>query len=349
MASTRRFPNGTWSVRWREQGRNREKSGFDTKNDALRWYLTEYPNDADVRGNLRQALTLRDLVAAWWDNHLPTLEDATRESYDTHYRLRIQPVEDTPTSQIDRPWVRQWIAAVREKSSPRVANAALTALSSVFQYSVDHDVISANPCRGVKRYPEPKRAITIPRMEIVRQIADHAPTEQGSRMIMAAALTGMRQGELLALRWSAVERDAIVVMEAIGRKRMRKATKTLGERRIPLLSPEAVRVFKKPRNVKASSLVFPYEDGLPWDRSRFRRTIWVKAFENLDDEGVKRFRFHDLRHLFASLAIASGADAKQVQRWMGHSSITTTFDRYGHLYERPIDGVAQAFQRLTAE
>ncbi|MDQ3451136.1 MAG: tyrosine-type recombinase/integrase [Actinomycetota bacterium] len=71
-------------------------------------------------------------------------------------------------------------------------------------------------------------------------------------------------------------------------------------------------------------------DGAPLRRAGFRRNWWAPAIKAA---GLDALRFHDLRHSYVSLALASGANIKKVSTWAGHSSVAFTLDRYGHLYE----------------
>ena len=82
--------------------------------------------------------------------------------------------------------------------------------------------------------------------------------------------------------------------------------------------------------VVRSGLVFPTPFGEPMRRSNFARRIWTPATAALGLDGL---RFHDLRHTAVALAISQGAHPKALQERMGHSSVTVTLDRYGHLYD----------------
>lgn len=83
------------------------------------------------------------------------------------------------------------------------------------------------------------------------------------------------------------------------------------------------------KRAPASEFVFCTRDGSPIRRSKFRQRVWKPA---LKKSGLDpNLRFHDLRHTCASLPIEQGAHPKEIQARLGHSSITTTLDRYGHL------------------
>jgi integrase len=97
-------------------------------------------------------------------------------------------------------------------------------------------------------------------------------------------------------------------------------------------------------------LVFPAPAGGPMRRSNFRRRSWASATRAAGLEGL---RFHDLRHTAVALAIAEGAHPKSIQSRIGHSSIVTTLDRYGHLFpaldEQIAEGIDTAWRTAVAD
>ena len=98
-----------------------------------------------------------------------------------------------------------------------------------------------------------------------------------------------------------------------------------------------------------NGLMFPSAGGDALRRSNFRRRAWTPATRQV---GLDELRFHDLRHTAVALAIAQGAHPKASQERMGHSSITVTLDRYGHLFpgidERIADGLDDVLRGALA-
>ncbi len=92
--------------------------------------------------------------------------------------------------------------------------------------------------------------------------------------------------------------------------------------------------------------VFSTVEGHPLRRNNFRRRYWLTAVK---EAGLTPLRFHDLRHTCASLLIAEGAHAKEIQIRLGHASITTTMNVYGHLLpsldERLVAGLDEVYRR----
>ncbi len=92
------------------------------------------------------------------------------------------------------------------------------------------------------------------------------------------------------------------------------------------------------------ALVFCSADGKAVDPDNFIHRDWVRVLRRA---GLRRIRFHDLRHTYASLLIAQGAHPKYIQAQLGHASIQTTLDRYGHLMPDAHAAEARKLDRLV--
>lgn len=113
------------------------------------------------------------------------------------------------------------------------------------------------------------------------------------------------------------------------------------------LSPFLVETLEEQLKERAqpgsSGLVFVTKDSDFLRRSSFRRRYWLPAVQRARLDGL---RFHDLRHTAVALAIANGAHAKSIQARMGHSSVSITLDRYGHLLPSLDDQIADGLERM---
>ena len=169
-------------------------------------------------------------------------------------------------------------------------------------------------------------------------------------MVHLEVTTGLRWGELAGLRVGDVD----------ARRRRVRVARTLSTLRGHLVAQDYPK-GKKRRDVPVTRAqvddltrvaggrgkvepLFVTSKGNPWLHSSWERE-WERICERAGclPEG---FRFHDLRHTAASLAIASGADVKQVQLMLGHESATMTLDLYGHLWNDKLDDVADRIERL---
>ncbi len=152
-----------------------------------------------------------------------------------------------------------------------------------------------------------------------------------------ALATGMRQGEILGLRWSNVCGDHLVVGAALDRKtRSIGPTKTSGSQRRIDIPPAAIRALAaQKKHQKAdgiptgpNDLVFTGERG----GAVHARNMYRRSFLPLVAKAkVPRICFHDMRHVHATLLLAANVHPKIVSERLGHSSIRMTLDRYSHL------------------
>ena len=182
--------------------------------------------------------------------------------------------------------------------------------------------LGANPCRFVPRYREGRRERFLTAAEYRRVGRELRALEaQGAGAARAAAalrllmLTGCRLTEVLALRWDDVDRSA-------GELRLRDS-KT-GARMVPL-TPTAARLLDGIARVPGNPWVFP---GRRPGRHLVRlRPFWHRVRERA---GLEDVRIHDLRHSFASRALAMGESLPMIGRLLGHADVGTTA-RYAHL------------------
>jgi integrase len=96
----------------------------------------------------------------------------------------------------------------------------------------------------------------------------------------------------------------------------------------------------------AEALIFTSASGNPLYRGTFWPSVWKPAVQRA---GLAGLRIHDLRHTYVSLMVAAGANPKEVSTWAGHSSVSFTLDRYGHLYDEHGDDVADRLDQLLTQ
>ncbi len=177
------------------------------------------------------------------------------------------------------------------------------------------------------------------------RVARQAEDNQDAEIVRVAAYAGLRQGELLALRWRDVDSagSALTITRAMSAG-VESSTKSGRVRRVPLADQAAAaleRISRREHFTSPDDLVFCNAFGRPLDDSALRRS-YRRAQAAAD---IRPLRFHDLRHTFGSLLAMRGVDVVTIQKAMGHSALATT-SRY--LHARPASEQAQAFTAAFA-
>jgi integrase len=208
----------------------------------------------------------------------------------------------------------------------------LTFAHGLFAFALKRGLVASNPVAGVDR-PRPSgpspdiRYLAREELEALIRVVPAdllGPTDRV--LYLTAATTGMRQGELLALRWRDVDWSAGVIR--IRRSITRGLIGTPKSRRSSRAVPVADRLggeldlhFRRSNYRADADLVFAHpETGRPYDPSKLRR----RFKDALNDAGLRSLRFHDLRHTFGTSMAAVGVPMRTLQEWMGHRDFKTT-------------------------
>lgn len=179
---------------------------------------------------------------------------------------------------------------------------------------------------------DPRRPAVSEAERVERRLLD----ERDAALFVVAAFTGLRMGEVLALRWRDVNLPGSSLTVAVALSgRIVGAPKSRRTRTVPLSTPaaaELARLAERGRFVGRDDIVFCNPVGEHLDPSALRRR-YGRAQKAA---GLRRLRFHDLRHTFGSLAVRPGIDLATLKSWMGHAKISTT-ERYLHAKPRTDD------------
>ncbi|MCZ6768286.1 MAG: tyrosine-type recombinase/integrase, partial [Acidobacteria bacterium] len=199
---------------------------------------------------------------------------------------------------------------------PSGRNRHLTMLKALFNRGVQWGLVNHNPCTSIGRLREPGPRTRFLYQEEVHKLVSGA--SDSFRPILITALhTGMRKGEIINLKWADVDfKNSIITVQISksGKKRMLPMDDTLCE---------TLRVLPT-RFQKGYLFPSPVNEGQPcYDFKRQFSNAVKKA-------GIDNFRFHDLRHTFASHLVMSGVDMMTVKELLGHATLTMTM-RYSHL------------------
>jgi integrase len=259
---------------------------------------------------------------------------ATIETYESCVRVQLSPFfGNRRLDKIGRREIEQFMAHMaRTGRSPKTTLNALGILHSIFEYARREGWVVANPCTLVDKPRVDSSNPDIRFLEreeleaLLRSVPDDDLGHVERRMYLTAAMTGMRQGELLALRWRDVDWPArrVRVRRNFVRGEFGTPKSKRSSRSVPLadrVAGELDQLHQEARWRGDDDLVFAHpHTGKPIDRSKL-----LKRFKAALKRGdVREVRFHDLRHTFGTRMAAQGVPMRALQEMLGHRDFKTT-------------------------
>ncbi len=282
---------------------------------------------------------------------------STVEAFESGLRVHLVPYfGDLPIGRITHEDIERFMSHLRTKGlAPKSVKNYLSTLHSVFDYALRKRWIGENPCRLVTK-PQTDdsdadiRFLTLDELDAVIRAIDDADLRGPVERVLyrVAAMTGMRQGELLGLRWQDVDWlvAKVRVRQSFVRGEFGKPKSKRSSRGVPLamrVAAELESLHRLSAYKADADLVFAHpQTGRPLDRSK----VLKRLKGHCRAAGVREIRFHDLRHTFGTTMAASGVPLRTLQEWMGHRDIKTT-----QIYadycpgDHEADLVEQAFSR----
>jgi integrase len=212
--------------------------------------------------------------------------------------------------------IEGWKSKRKEGHKPATVNRELALLKHMFSMAVKWRRVKESPTKDVKGLKGEGRRVRYLMPEEVQTLISNCK-DFLKPIITVAVHTGLRKGELLGLRWPQVdfEQGIISVLD----------TKNHESRYVPM--DETVKgILKGIKNVPGTDLVFSNRNGKQID-SAF---LYLAFYEALNRSGITDFRWHDLRHVFASTLVMQGVDLNTVRELLGHKDLKMTL-RYAHL------------------
>jgi integrase len=260
------------------------------------------------------------------------------QDYETITRLHLVPTLGPLKLSKITPAQIQKIAAEKVKKgyAPKTVKNILNLLHGILKHAVSQGYISRNPVESVKAPRIPKAEMDFLRPAEIRKLLKCASPEVYP-MIAMSIFTGIRQGELLGLRWCDIDFDhsIINIRRSYNRQYGFGPPKSKAGIRSIRMGPGLVKTLEGHRG-DPDELVFSTKAGTPINQSNLIKREFHPALKRA---GLRRIRWHDLRHTYAALMIAQNCNLKLLQTWMGHASISITLDRYGHLLPFVDEGV----------
>ena len=316
-----------------------------TKTEAQQM-LRQAMSDAD-RGLIFDAphLTLGEYLDKWLPNIKDTLRQRSWERYEQLVRVHIKPALGRLKLQnLTRAHAK---SLYREKldsgSSPRTVNYIHVTLHKALKDAVADGLIPKNVADGLKPSKPRKKEINPLNPEQAKAFLEAARGDRYEALYVLAVHYGLRQGELLGLKWADLDMNAGVLqvrrtMSEAREGRIEEETKSGKGRRIDLSQSvlEALRRHRTRQNEerlesaswKDHGLIFPSVKGTPTNSNN----LYYRSFKPiLKGAGLPDIVFHELRHTCATIRFMKGQHPKRVSGLLGHSSVAFTLDKYSHI------------------
>ena len=318
-------------------------------------------------GDLSSDMLFADYLLEWLEIAKGRLAVATYSSYAAMIKMPVGPYfrqRNLTLRELEARHLQMFYSEMLRKVKPNTVIHYHAIIHSALKYAVKTDMLVQNVADKVDR---PKKNSFQPVFLSAEEMQKMFEALRGTKLelpVLVAAFYGFRRGEVLGLKWDAIdfERGTISVIRTVTTitvegKQMeieQQSAKTKSSlRTLPLIGSfreyflqvkEAQELNKQVcgncYNHEYDGFVFVDELG-----ERMRVNYLTSAFPKfLESHGLRRMRFHDLRHSCASLLLANGVPLKHIQGWLGHSDFTTTANIYAHLDYKSKITSAQAME-----
>jgi integrase len=383
-----------WQIDYRDGQGRRHRATFDSRKEADN-ALTGIKARIGKGDYLAEKSLpkFRELAEDWFHGKADR-RPGTVGNWRAHLDLHLNPrLGDLRLDRIDVALIEKLRDELRAKLSARSVNAVLTTAAAVFKLAVRRKLATGNPAADAERAfmgatelreeaireqrgdgVQPLRPEEVLSPNEIRKLLEKAQPGYYRTLFLTAYLTGMRSGELFALRWSDVElkgidpetgrecsHGRIYVRRSLSWARVEKDDGPVRPRFFPPKTRAGIRTLPIPLELAGTlrrwklqcppsenELAFPMIDGQPMRRSTALRCgLWPA----LSRAGLRRVNMHSLRHSFASALIMAGAPVTEVQSLLGHSSPAVTLKVYSHWFTNvetnSVDRLAQGLMTAS--
>ena len=354
--------DGRWSAQLTLPGGKRRTLYAKTREEVSRKLTAALRDREDGLPAPSERQSIAQFLNDWLETAKPTIRPSTHRRYEEYVRLHVLPALGRVRVSALTPQHLQKLYAQKLKDglSPTSVAHLHAVLHRALSQGVRWGVVSRNVAQAVDPPRIQRKEFQALNAEQAKRLLGAARGDRLEALYVLALTTGMRQGELLGLRWQDVdlEMGALQVRVTLQRGGTLGEPKTDKARRQIILVEIAMDALGRHRNnqwqerIGAGAawadhdLVFTNTLGGPVDANNLRKRSFPALLRRA---GLPRIRFHDLRHSAATLLLSLGTNPKVVQEVLGHSQIGVTMDVYAHkLPTMQRDAMADLNRLLTS-
>jgi integrase len=333
--------------------KQKKKSGFKTKKEATA-YLAEQQTSLIKGSYIEPSKTqFKDFIIDWFVNIKEKSVPRTADTYSILIEKYILiHFEDVPLANLNGMHIDNFINRLHtfeyDKESKKTYSAATirkvyNIICSSLDYAVDKGLIVKNVAKGATLPKDEEKEMLVWDKEQVNRFLRLIKDERLFTLFYLALMTGMRQGELLGLRWKDIdlENHSLSVKQVLSHngKEFHTGAKTKAGNRTITLSEDTVLKLKRHRKIQLEEkiqfggefnkpdLVFCSQAGTPMNPRNVNR-----RFDQLVDiHQMPSISFHGLRHTHATILLSQGVNVKVISERLGHSNIKITLQTYSHV------------------
>lgn len=337
-----------WEISYVIDGKQYKKSGYKSELDAQ----IDLPNIIiDIGGNTKFGVIIDDYM----NRHCKLIcKPSTQDLYKTYIKVHLSTLKNKVAKEIKKRDIENLMLEMKSKDiSNKTINSVITFVQSVFNYGVDAGYFKTNPIGKIKKLPQVKPPVHFLNEIQMQTFLEFAKKSRFYAFFATAIYTGMRRGELLALEWSDIDfKNAKISVNKQYYKGIKQSTKTNRARSVDIPS-NLLEILKEHKHNCSvlTKLVFHNLSGgaihaYYMEEKHFHPLI-KECNKLLDAENqIEKFRFHDLRHTYATYLLSHSVPVKYVQEQLGHSTAKMTLDVYASFMPSVKFGALDLLQNL---
>lgn len=324
----------SYYIIYRHSGKQMWKKAGESKKEAER-QLTETISKIN-KGTYKElkAATFKEFGKAWLRRHKAHLKESSYLTYQMIVEKHLFPFfGEYELKDVDSELIQEWISQKLEEGlKPSAVHKYFVPLREMLFHAVKWGYLYRNPAEGVTKPKLEKKEIDYLTPEEIGKLLEAAQDRpRDYTLLLTLCLTGLRIGEALALSWDDIDfvSSTIFVRRSIYNGKITTPKSKSSRRRVsvPRILLDTLLSYQLSCPDSKDNLIFASQDGNPMDRNNVRKRVLDRA---LLKAGLRKVSIHSLRHSYATMLLEQGENIKFVQKQLGHSSISTTLDLYGH-------------------